>query len=399
MRTVIASENPAASSRLRKALAARGYDCPVSHVIPLEGVDASLPAFSQGIDLLLVVLPNDSGRSTRIIHKLRSKTNARIVAVGPASDARRILEMLRAGADDYLDEDADTFEQLAASLERLAIQSAARSTAGSVLAITAASGGSGCSLIASNLSVLVARRQESCGLLDLSSQYGDLAAMLNLEPRHSIAELCRHEDSLDPEMFTQSLTPHESGVQLIAAPASENDSSSVTLTGLERILQLARRQFGWTLVDLGASMAGRSALLRSCDKVIVPFRLDFTSLCNTRRMLDDWERREIDLSRVVLVGNRQSQAGELPRQKVATILGRPVASWLLDEPLTANLSVNCGVPVVVESPRSPLGSALSQLADGQFSFSQEPPAGGDPAEKTAIWSKLRLLPRMAGMVF
>ncbi len=142
---------------------------------------------------------------------------------------------------------------------------------------------------------------------------------------------------LDQEMLTQSLTPHDSGIRMIAAPATEEDFSAITGSALERIVQFCRRLFPWTVIDLGTQLAGRGRSSGPARRSRpLPARVR-ASLCNTRRLLDDWDRRQIDLDRVVLVANRCSQAGELPRAKVATLLGRPVGMWLPDEPLTANL--------------------------------------------------------------
>jgi len=401
MNSVIATENPQVATKLRKALAARGHECPITHVIPLEGADRALQAFPQKPDLVLVVLPADFSRSVRIVQKLRTATQARMVAVGTVSDARRMLEILHAGADDFIDEEADANEQIATPLERLAAQ-ASTSGGGSLAVVASASGGCGSSLLASNLAVLIARRFERCGLMDISSRFGDLSALLNLSPRHTLAELCRHEETLDQEMLQQSLISHDSGVQLIAAAMTEEEHGAITSSGVERVVQLARRMFPWVLLDLGTLLAGRLSLLRTCEKILVPFRLDFTSLCNTRRLLDEWERKQIDLSRVTLIGMRCDRGGELPRSKVATILGKGAACWIPDDPLTANLSINCGVPAVIESPKSPIATAVGQLADevcGQGTATLPETDPVETVERRPLWSKFRLLPRMAGVVF
>ena len=401
MNSVIATENPQVATKLRKALAARGHECPITHVVPLEGAERALQAFPHKTDLLFVVLPTDFARAVRIVQKLRAVTQARMVAVGAVNDARKILEILRAGPDDYIDEEADANEQIATPLERLTAQT---STAGggSLAVVASASGGCGSSLLASNLAVLIAQRFEQCGLMDLSSRFGDLSALLNLSPRHTLAELCRHEEQLDQEMLQQSLTAHDSGVQLIAAAMTEDEQEAITASGVERIVQLGRRMFPWMLLDLGTWLTGRSGLLRMCDKILVPFRLDFTSMCNTRRLLDDWERKEIDLGRVTLIGMRCDRGGELPRSKVATILGKGAACWMPDDPLTANLAINCGVPAVIENPKSAIAVAVRQVANevcgaGTAAVPEMEPAEAE--ERRPLWSKFRLLPRMAGVLF
>lgn len=401
MISVIAAENPSVVTKLRKALAARGHDCPITHVLPLDGAERAVPSLPRKPDLVLVVLPTDFSRGVRVIQRLRAATQGRLVAVGPVSDARRMLEVLHAGADDFLDEDADIHEQLAAPLERLMAQGSGPS-GGALVALVSASGGCGTSLLAANLAVVLGRRHERCGLFDLASRFGDLSALFNLSPRHTLAELCRHEEGLDQEMLQQSLTVHESGVHVLATPMSDDDTHSVTSAGIDRIVQLARRLFPWSLLDLGTLASGRTTLLQACEKILVPFRLDFTSLCNTRRLLDDWERQQINSERITLVGMRCDQPGEIPRSKVAAMLGRGIAGWIPDDAVTANLSVNCGVPAVIESPKAPFSVAAGQLAEAVWgrcaSPLPEPHPGTDEVRKP-LWSRLRILPRMAGLVF
>lgn len=399
MNSFIATENPLVATKLRQALAARGHECPLAHVLPLEGVERAIAGLQKRPDMMLVVLPADFIRGVRIVQKLRALMSGRLVAVGRMLDARPMLEILHAGADDYLDDEADIHQQIAAPLERLAAQTSG-TTGGSVAAFVSASGGCGTSLLASNLSVLLGQRHERCAAFDLASRFADLSALLNLSPRHTLAELCRHEEELDGELLQQSLTPHESGVQVLGGQMSEDDAASVTTSGIERILQVARRQFPWIVVDFGTLLAGRSRLLQACEKIFVPFRLDFTSLCNTRRLLDDWEQRKLATDRIVLVGMRCDQPGELPRAKVATILGRNAEGWIPDDPLPAMLSVNCGVPAVIESPGSHYAAAIAQLANAVWG---PVVSGRDVPDTTeegkSLWSKFRILPRMAGVVF
>lgn len=83
------------------------------------------------------------------------------------------------------------------------------------------------------------------------------------------------------------------------------------------------------------------------------------------------------------------------------MLGRSVAGWIPDEPLTAMLAVNCGVPAVVESPKSPYAVGVNQLTDALWGRVAAP-ASEAPAEaeegRKPLWSKFRFLPRMAGVV-
>jgi pilus assembly protein CpaE len=103
----------------------------------------------------------------------------------------------------------------------------------------------------------------------------------------------------------------------------------------------------------------------------VLFRLDLVSLINTRRMLTELQNWEIDENRVLLVANRCGQPGEIPPSKVKSILGRSQAMCIPEDQLTANLSINCGNPAVLESPKAPLSRAIAQLVDRLLPASAE----------------------------
>src|SRR5262249_50430303 len=152
-------------------------------------------------------------------------------------------------ADDYVDDDHDLLEQVRVTTTRLA-QSREAAISGRLLVVTSASGGSGASTVAANVAVLLAWRDGTSGLLDLASGFGDLAALLNLNPRYTLADVLRNHESFDSGMFNQSLTEHSAGVRLLATSNQYDDPEGVTPQLLSRISSISRSQFQWTVADL-----------------------------------------------------------------------------------------------------------------------------------------------------
>src|SRR5207302_1489643 len=103
-------------------------------------------------------------------------------------------------------------------LARLQIKQEANAPPGRLLALLAASGGSGSSTLAVNMAVVLAKEQQRCALLDLKPGIGDLAALLDLKPQFNLADLCLNVARLDRAMFEKMLAKHSSGVQLLASP-------------------------------------------------------------------------------------------------------------------------------------------------------------------------------------
>jgi pilus assembly protein CpaE len=399
MFSVIAGDSPTVATKLRKALAAHGHECPITHVVGLEQVEAALQSARQAVDLLMVILPGDHQRSLVLLRRLRSATSARLVAVGSARDPRHILESLHAGADDFLDDEADVGEQVAASLERLTAQPG---SAGShaLVAVTSASGGSGCTMLAANLAVTFARRAGSCGLVDLAGGFGDLAAHFNLTPRHTLGDLLRNQDTLDRDMLIQCLMPHETGVKLLAAPNLPDDADGATPHAVERIVHFVRGEFPWNVLDLDARNRRNYGVLRAASVILLVFRLDFSSLCNARRMLNEWQEHQIDEGRVHLIANRCGQSSEIPASQIQSVLGKKITMTIPDDPHAANVSINCGNPAVRDAPKSPLSKALTATADLLLGTTagSETAAGQGPAPD-ARPHDMGVLRRAAGILF
>src|SRR4051794_30708375 len=66
--------------------------------------EAELALFQAPPEWILVVLSPDAEAGLDIIRKLRRGTSQPILAIGDASDSKRILRVMQGGADQYVDE-------------------------------------------------------------------------------------------------------------------------------------------------------------------------------------------------------------------------------------------------------------------------------------------------------
>jgi pilus assembly protein CpaE len=323
---------------------------------------AGQPLGADQPEVLVVTLAPDADRALAVLGNLRLGTQARILAVGPTADSRLILRALRAGAADYLDE-ADLEAGLLDALARLRAELPAQAEPGRLIALLAPSGGSGSSTLAVNVATVLAGEHKSSVLFDLKLEAGDLAALLDLRPTHTLADLCQNAANMDRVMFERSLSRHASGVHLLAAPRTLADVAQVTPEGVRQALAVARSQFPYVVADLDHSFREEQLLLlRQADVILVVLRLDFTALRNTQRTLEYLAQLGIPTDRVRLVVNRYGQPKEVPAAKAEEALGVKIAHYVPDEPKTVNRANNSGVPVVLESPRASVSRSVTKLA-------------------------------------
>src|SRR5262249_30305818 len=211
-------------------------DCPAAQVLTLELAAEQLT--NARPELVVTVLQPDPERSLQLLRQIRTGTPGRLLALGPA-ESKLILRALREGADLYLDE-ADIEGELVAAFARFPIAPGSQAEPGRLISLLAPSGGSGSSTVAVNVAVLLAKEHKRCALLDLKLEGGDLAALLDLKPTHTLADLCQNAARMDRLMFEGSLVRHESGLHLLAPPQRFADIAAINVEGVRQALALAR---------------------------------------------------------------------------------------------------------------------------------------------------------------
>jgi pilus assembly protein CpaE len=359
MRAFVVSDLEPITVKVREVLLRKGWDCPAAHVLSLELAARHLA--SARPETVLVVLEPDTTRALGVIRLLRSLTPGRLLAVGPA-ESKVILQALREGADLYLDE-AELEAELLAALARFPVEEGSQAEPGRLIGLLAPSGGSGSSTLAVNVAAVLAKQHKSCLLLDLKMTGGDLAALLDLKPTHTLAELCQNAARMDRVMLERSLVRHESGVCLLAPPQSFGDMNYVTPDGVRQALTLARAAFPYVVVDLDHSFREeQTQVLRLADAILLVLRLDIPSLVNVRRTLDHLDRLGVDGGRVHLVANRFGQPKELSASQAEKALGARIFHYIPDDPKTINRATNSGIPAVCDAPSARISRSIAQLA-------------------------------------
>ena len=329
--------------RIRDVLTFGGRECPASHVLAIDEAAARLSRETAR-------RPDRGGpaRRSRAGPGAPGEPGAgsapgKVLAVGPTADAKLVLRALRAGAADYIDS-ADLEVELEAAVRPDGRGRGRPPEPGRLIAVLSPNGGGGSSTVAVNLAVALARlATRAVGLLDMKLETGDLAALLDLRPTFTLADLCQNAARLDRVMFERSLVKHESGVHLLAPPLDLADVGHVRPDGVALAVSLARASFPtWWRTSTTRSARSRWSSSARPTSVLVVFRLEFASLRNVRRSLEHLEAAGIDREKVRLVVNRSGQPQEVPRAKAEEALGMKIAHFVPEDAKTVNRSNNHG---------------------------------------------------------
>jgi pilus assembly protein CpaE len=359
----VLSDCQTTTGRLRHFLAQGGHDCPLRNGLTISAGLNEIAAGQLKPDVVVFVTPHDSERSPTSIRKLRESVSSHIIAIGPR-DSSIILCAFQAGANDYLDEASDLASELAAAFARTTASLQKRAPLGQFTTVVAASGGSGRTLVATNLAVCLAKANVRCGLFDLDSRGSDVATFLGLKPRHTIADLCRNIDKLDLRMWEQSVLDQESGVSVLAGPPTWEEARHVTLERTQKVIRFGRSLLPHVVGDLDSAwMSDRSAILLDSTAVLLLFRLDFAAVRNATRAVQFLNKIGVESSKLQLIVTRYGENKAITAAQAEAVLGMPIRHFVPDDPQIVNACINFGVPVVAESPRSVFAKAIGSIAE------------------------------------
>jgi pilus assembly protein CpaE len=360
MDILLVSDCQPTASRVRLALAHGGYDCPLNNVVSVDGAISAAATIHPKPELVLFVLPRDTDRSRFVLRWLRDSLDAHILAIGP-SDPLLSLGAVHAGAHDYLD--GDLKSGLSSVVSRILAQPQKTSALGQLTTIISASGGSGQTLVATNLAVAIGRACGQCGLFDLDLRGSDVATYLGLKPRHTIADLCRDNVNLDQPTWEQSLLEHDTSVRVLPGPQTWDEGRHVTAAGVQKILRYGRTAFSHIVLDLSDFWLDDNApILQESTTILLLFRLGFPAIRNAHRALQLLINLRVDPAKVHLTATRYGEHHTITPAEAEAVLNMKIRHHIPDESELVNACIDCGVPVITEVPHSSFAIAIDSIA-------------------------------------
>ncbi len=274
-------------------------------------------------------------------------------------------------APDYLQEAvADLARRLESELARQkhafsSAQARGRADAGYLTTVYSPKGGVGKSVVAVNLAAAVAQRTaEPVVIADLDLQFGDVAVMLRLQPRHTFADAISAGELLDEALLRSFLARHEkSGVWALAAPTSPSDANVAGPADMLRVLNLLRDMFPQVIVDTPPQL-NEFVLqaIAASDTVAFVVGMDVPSVKNAHLGLQAFELLQVQRDKVLVVLNRADSKVHLTWHDIERALETKVDVGFPSE-VTVPQAINQGQPALVAYPRSRFAAQALQLAD------------------------------------
>lgn len=250
-----------------------------------------------------------------------------------------------------------------------------RQERGKVIAVSSMKGGSGKTVVATNLAVTLARRSPGpVVLVDADLQFGDVAVMLRLATPHTIVDAVTAAGQLDADFLRSLLVRHDrSDLLVLPAPLEPSFAERVLGGDMLRIIEVLQSFCSYVVVDTPAHFNDVVlAVLEASDDIVVVAGMEIPNIKNTKLGLQTMRLLGVPESKLHLLVNRANSKVELNVAEVERTVGLRAEAQIPSD-IAVPQAINRGVPVVFDAPRSEVARSFEQLANLFLSTSAEVP--------------------------
>lgn len=298
-----------------------------------------------------------------------------VVLVAAAITAPLLRSALRSGLSDVIEAPLDeekavealtSFQRStrAAPVSQSPVPMTAEKKPGTVVAVSSAKGGSGKTVMATNLAVLLSQQfgPDKVVIVDADLQFGDVCLVLQLEPKFTVVNAAQELHRLDDSLLLSLLTKHPSGTSVLAAPLEPTFADEISTKVVIDIINRLREMFEYVIVDTASLLDELLlSLLERSDKVLIIVDMDLPSVKNAKLVLETLRLLKFPSSKLQVVLNRSNAKARLDEQEIERSLKMKISAAVPSDGLVP-ASVNEGRPVVESQPRAKVSKGFESVA-------------------------------------
>lgn len=345
----------------------------------IELVDESRP----DVVIMDINMPDMDGiTATEAIRRKVPYTQVVILSV--QNDPGYMRRAMLAGARDFLSKPPDIDELIAAvrragamALEEkrstivTVTESGASSSGlggtskGKIIAIYGPKGGTGKTILATNLAIAFQIQGHKSILVDGDLQFGDIAVILNERGKNSVVDLAIRADELDAEVVEGVVVTHrETKLPILVAPSKPEMALQVSGEQFAKLLQFLSTLYRFVVVDTSSYLSDTTqATLETADYIVLITTQELPALKNASLFLTLADASNIQRDRIILALNRYDKRINLDAERINNSLKHPVEVVIPLDERTVIQSILKGRPFILEDRSSVVSKAILSLAD------------------------------------
>ncbi|HQA61026.1 MAG: response regulator [Tepidanaerobacteraceae bacterium] len=265
--------------------------------------------------------------------------------------------------------------------------SSIRAKKGTIISFFCTKGGVGKTTLACNTAVALAQDyKKKVVLVDLDLSSGDVAVMLNLNPKNTIADMVQEQDTLDSPLVESFLVQHLSGLKVLPAPLSPEHAELVKAEHIQQLLKILKDNYECVIIDTAPVYTDINLnVLEASDRILLPLNQDLTTLKHVKKAQEILAALNYD-SKIRTVLSQHSSEG-LKIKELQKNLGISLSAIVPEDFKTVRNAINKGVPFVMNQQHTKVAQSIGKLIEAlDIAKPREAAANPKPSFITRMFS-------------
>lgn len=225
-------------------------------------------------------------------------------------------------------------------------------------------GGSGKTTIAVNTAISIAKQTgKKVALLDLDLQFGDVSAMLDINPKNSLDNLIEEISNLDREILDEYMINYNSIFKVLCAPKKPEYAEYINSTHIENILKILKEEYDYIVIDTPTNFSDTTLVaLDNSDYIYLVTTMDLLSIKNVKLGFEVMDSLNYSDDKVKLVINKANQNYGIKYKDLVEVFEKDVNITIPEDNKTIINSINKGYPFMRHRKINKIYKSIKNLA-------------------------------------
>jgi pilus assembly protein CpaE len=308
-----------------------------------------------------------------IIAKVRqeiSLAHIPIVVFTGKLDPEEMDRYLKSGANDYYGKSGQGIMNFINNISFL-VEDAKKKvnveTHGALAVFVSAKGGVGTSSICANIGMELSRlmTKSSIALVDWVLPMGSLSLITGVNDPFNIVEVSKESpEKVTPEYFKEKMIqPKNWPLHFLPGSPDPGAAGSFNINNTQHIIQVLRKAYDYTLVDLGRSFSRISLpIIQQADVIVMVLSNDVSTVALTKRTMDYLLQQDINQDHIYPILNRAVGLEGLSKVEAEKLLGMTIRMTVPYMSSNLTLANNQNTPISTKFPTETTNLVLKQIA-------------------------------------
>jgi pilus assembly protein CpaE len=349
-----------------------------STCVVLGGIKAAIPHLrANRSPKILIVDLADSELPISDINELADvcEPDVFVIALGTRNDVGLFREFLSLGVADYLVKpvSVDLIRRTIAYVQGAQDTNRTNLRTGRLVSIVGAHGGVGTSIIAVNLSwILAQERSKRVFLFDTNLNFGDTALMLDIKQSAGFRDVLQNPERVDSVFLDRIMVKHSDRLSILSGEEPLDMILTYDKAALDHLTPVLRNQYHYVVCDIGKIKNDMDMhLIQKSSIVVVIGDLSITAIRDMGRIINYLGTDNASRRLITVINREGMHKTEITRAECEKSIGHSISHIIPFDNTGVMQAINTGQAVARVG--SPVSDSLRRLADDLTGMLQPEP--------------------------